>query len=156
MLTLLFNMNVLWEEYIYRILAKYKPKNYHIFAQNSKKFWENKTIRPDIVIRYKNDNSKENKVFIIDTKWKIIDAKKPSDNDLKQIFSYNLYWEAGKSMLLYPKISQKDSVFGDYHFKPELLDENRCKLGFINVLDNNIVRENKDIATEIYAKLNIV
>ena len=50
MLTLLFDMNKLWEEYIYRILQKHKPNGYQVSFQNSDKFWEHKTIRPDIVI----------------------------------------------------------------------------------------------------------
>ena len=95
MLTLLFDMNKLWEEYIYRILQKHKPENYSVSPQNSTKFWEHKTIRPDIVI--KDDKGEQ---FVIDTKWKIVDSNNPSDDDLKQMFTYNLYWKAEKSMLL--------------------------------------------------------
>ena len=70
MLTLLFDMNKLWEEYIFRILYK----NYtelDIAPQNSQLFWENKKIRPDIVI------TKGKEKFVIDTKWKIINNDSP-------------------------------------------------------------------------------
>ena len=80
MLTLLFDMNKLWEEYIFRILYK----NYtelDIAPQNSQLFWENKKIRPDIVI------TKGKEKFVIDTKWKIINNDSPSDDDLKQMFT---------------------------------------------------------------------
>jgi 5-methylcytosine-specific restriction enzyme subunit McrC len=148
MLTLLFDMNKLWEEYIYRILQKYMPENYTISFQNSEIFWEHKTIRPDIVIK---DDKKEK--FVIDTKWKVVDSNNPSDNDLKQMFTYNLLWKAEKCMLLYPRVYQRDSEYGDYIFKRKKKAENKCKLGFVSVLDNGILRENKDVAKEIFQKL---
>lgn len=147
MLTLLFDMNKLWEEYIYRILQKHKPNGYEVFFQNFDNFWEHKTIKPDIVI---TNNQNEN--FVIDTKWKIIDAKKPSDDDLKQIFAYNLHWKAQKGMLLYPKIDQIDTKFGVYHYK-EL--ETKCKLGFVSVLQNGYLTKSIDLSNEIFKKFEI-
>lgn len=144
MLTLLFDMNKLWEEYIYRIIQKHKPEGYEVSFQNSDKFWEHKTIRPDIVI-----TSKGKEKFVIDTKWKIVDSNNPSDDDLKQMFTYNLHWETEKSMLLYPKINQEDSDFGIYHYNDL---KKKCKLGFVNVLHQNKLRENKDIVIEILSK----
>lgn len=147
MLTLLFDMNKLWEEYIYRILNKHKPKDYKVSYQNSNKFWENKTIRPDIVISNFNDQ------YIIDTKWKIVDSNNPSDNDLKQMFVYNLHWNSSKSLLLYPKVDQKDSEFGNFHFKHLENTLNQCKLGFIHLIENNTMRNSKDISDDIFLKL---
>jgi len=144
MLTLLFDMNKLWEEYIYRILQKHKPTGYQVSFQNKTDFWETKTIRPDIVIV-----SDIGEKFIIDTKWKIIDAKKPSDDDLKQMFTYNLHWEAEKSMLLYPKINQTDTRFGIFHYN-EL--ETKCKLGFIDILENGSIKKGNNISNEIFKK----
>lgn len=132
MLALLFDMNKLWEEYVYRMLQKGKPDNYKVEFQNSQKFWESKTIRPDIVVT-KTDSDQEEK-FVIDTKWKVIDYRNPSDDDLKQMYAYNIYWNAGKSMLLYPKIQDYPEKFGTFH--KGKADGNACKLGFINVLDD--------------------
>ena len=144
MLTLLFDMNKLWEEYIYRILQKHKPEGYKVSFQNSDKFWEHKTIRPDIVITSKTET------FIIDTKWKIVEANKPSDDDLKQMFTYNLHWEAEKSMLLYPKVNQEDSKYGEYYYN-EL--KKKCKLGFVSVLDGSKIKEGQVLSQEIFDKL---
>lgn len=144
MLTLLFDMNKLWEEYIYRILQKHKPEGYEVSFQNSDKFWEHKTIRPDIVI---TTNIKEK--FVVDTKWKIVDTMNPSDDDLKQMFTYNLHWGAEKSMLLYPKVNQEDSAFGVYHYNGL---KKKCKLGFVSVLENSSLRSSKAIVTEILDK----
>lgn len=146
MLTLLFDMNKLWEEYIYRILQKYKPNGYQVSFQNSDKFWEHKTIRPDIVI-----TNEENKNFVIDTKWKIINANNPSDDDLKQMFTYNLHWNAEKTLLLYPKIDQEDSKFGTFYF-----NNNKCKLGFINILDSNNLINQEIVATTIFEKFELI
>lgn len=155
MLTLLFDMNKLWEEYIYRILQKHKPEGYQVSFQNSNKFWEHKTIRPDIVI--KNNLSE---TFVIDTKWKIIDANNPSDDDLKQMFTYNLHWKAEKSLLLYPSIGQiEKSDFGNFHYKSQFeisheskLFKNQCKLGFVSVLSNGKLKNTESISKEIFAK----
>ncbi|WP_444671079.1 McrC family protein [Flavobacterium columnare] len=146
MLTLLFDMNKLWEEYIYRILQKHKPVGFSVSFQNSDKFWEHKTIRPDIVI-----TSDDNHTFVIDTKWKIIDAKKPSDDDLKQMFTYNLHWEAEKSMLLYPKVNQEDTKFGEFHYNGL---EKKCKLGFVEILEDNVLKDASVISESIFQKLN--
>lgn len=144
MLTLLFDMNKLWEEYIYRILQKHKPKEYQISYQNSDRFWNNKTIRPDIVI-----TNEKNEKFVIDTKWKIINATSPSDDDLKQMFTYNLHWNAEKSMLLYPKVNQEDSGFGLFHYNDLA---KKCKIGFVNIVSNSEYRKTIEISDEIFQK----
>jgi 5-methylcytosine-specific restriction enzyme subunit McrC len=144
MIALLFDMNKLWEEYIYRILVKNVSEEYKVSYQNSEDFWEYKTIRPDIVITTKNQT------YIIDTKWKIVENNNPSDNDLKQMFTYNLHWKAEKSLLLYPRIDQKDSKFGNYHYNGL---ENKCKLGFVNLISNEgKLRSGEELTIEILDK----
>lgn len=144
LLTLLFDMNALWEEYIFRILQKHKTDEIEVSFQNSDKFWENKRIRPDIVLKT------EYETFVIDTKWKIIEANNPSDNDLKQMFVYNLHWKAEKTLLLYPKTNQIDSNFGTFHF--DNLGK-KCKLGFVDITNESTIKNSKIVATEIYEKL---
>jgi 5-methylcytosine-specific restriction enzyme subunit McrC len=89
MLALLFDMNKLWEEYIYRMLLKVEDPSIKVSFQKWDKFWENKIIKPDIVVT-KNEIINDElirKEYIIDTKWKIIDPTEPGDNDLKQMFA---------------------------------------------------------------------
>lgn len=135
MLTLLFDMNKLWEEYIYRMLVRSADANTKISFQNKQKFWESRTIRPDLVVTHKIGDQKE--TFVIDTKWKMLDASnpKPSDDDLKQMYSYNLYWDAKRSMLLYPHSNKSSEKFGSFWKGRENPNENQCKVGFINVLN---------------------
>ncbi|WP_172914990.1 McrC family protein [Capnocytophaga canis] len=144
LLTLLFDMNTLWEEYIFRILQKHKTDEMQLSFQNSDKFWENKSIRPDIVLKTNQET------FVIDTKWKIIEANNPSDEDLKQIFVYNLHWKAEKALLLYPKIQQTDSHFGLFHYNNL---GKKCKLGFVDITWEGCVKNSKVLANEVFSKL---
>ena len=137
MLALLFDMNKLWEEYIYRMLLKVDDPSIKVSFQNRDEFWENKIIKPDIVITKTEIVKKEliRKEYIIDTKWKIIDPTEPGDNDLKQMFAYNMYWNAEKSMLLYPSSKVLTTNFGKFHKGKQT--DNLCKLGFVNIIDNH-------------------
>jgi 5-methylcytosine-specific restriction enzyme subunit McrC len=147
MIALLFDMNKLWEEYIYRVLQNSQNSDFEISFQNSDSFWENKTIRPDLVLNKKGTNEK----YIIDTKWKIVDAQNPSDDDLKQMFAYNIYWNTGKSILLYPGAEDLEEKFGNFHKGRQ--GGNQCKVGFINVL-NETGELDRQIAERILGKLS--
>jgi 5-methylcytosine-specific restriction enzyme subunit McrC len=152
MLALLFDMNKLWEEYIYRMLKRCETSDVKIKEQKSKPFWERKTIRPDIVVDINTNGSTQ--TYVIDTKWKIPDAADPADNDLKQMFAYNLYWNAGKSMLLYPRHANQSDVEGSFAQLQERLGDNQCRLGFVDVLKDGIL--NKEIGEEILGKMGVI
>jgi 5-methylcytosine-specific restriction enzyme subunit McrC len=152
MLTLLFDMNKLWEEYIYRMLVRSKPDHIEVNPQEKQKFWENRRVMPDIVIREKNSIGTE--TYIIDTKWKVLDhlKPKPNDDDLKQMYVYNLYWNAKKSMLLYPSSNNAEESYGSFWKGRENPSENQCKVGFVNIL-NTDSSLNYSIGEEILSKL---
>lgn len=147
-LALLFDMNDLWEEYIYRQLNKSKPANWVVRSQNSKQFWKlnssngYKTVRPDIVIH----NETTDKKIILDTKWKIPNNNIPADADLKQMFVYNEYWIGKNALLLYPNASY--SEMPEYHEglfvkKKMALTTHGCGVMKIAILDkNNITLDN--------------
>ena len=146
LLTLLFDMNALWEEYIFRILQKHKKDEEKVFSQESKRFWKNKCIRPDIIFKTKKET------FVIDTKWKIIETNNPSDEDLKQMFVYNLHWDAEKTLLLYPKTGQTDSSFEEFHYD-KLDKKKKCKTGFVDITEGGSIKSSEKIAEEIFSKL---
>ena len=147
----MFDMNVLWEEYVFRLMRKYKPKGVEVSAQRSKKFWNNITARPDVVIR------KGEETFIIDTKWKLVDSNKPSIDDLRQIFAYNHLWKSRRSLLLYPGTGKKELDYSPYTTSAftDGGDRNECKIAFINVLDyhNKLDKSKSDFALAIFEKL---
>ncbi len=101
LMAILFDMNTLWEKFIYRELKSQETLlGYKVFYQEKKLFWENRTIRPDLVIQKDGQN------IVLDTKWKIPDAKGPSDEDLKQMYVYNQHWDCDLSLLIYPSANQ--------------------------------------------------
>jgi len=158
MLALLFDMNKLWEKYIYKKLKEKENEDLRVLYQANDLFWESKSIYPDIVIEkkqtIKNSEGKTETVwepYIIDTKWKLINVSKPSDDDLKQMYVYNMYWNSPKSLLLYPKFGDAtDSGFGKYH--KGKTGDNHCKIGFLSVLDENGFL-NQQIAEQVLSKL---
>jgi 5-methylcytosine-specific restriction enzyme subunit McrC len=67
------------------------------------------------------------------------------------MYAYNIYWDAGKCMLLYPKTQEYPEKFGTFHKGRE--NGNTCKLGFINVLDDT-GKLDLEIGRVILDKLN--
>ncbi len=95
---MLFDMNRLWEEFIYVTLRTFMS-SYSVTAQVRRGFWQKKCIKPDIVIRDENDSDK---LYVLDTKWKQPDKMWPADADLHQMYVYYKYFNADKVALLYP------------------------------------------------------
>lgn len=155
MMALLFDMNKLWEKYIYKKLKEKESDDLTVNYHDQKLFWEDKRIFPDIVVRKKlpdaEDHEKQWETYVIDTKWKLVEVSNPSDADLKQMYVYNLYWDSPKSMLLYPKSGEvKDGQFGKFYKGRD--GENYCKIGYVNVLESAGTL-NLNIAKEIFEKL---
>lgn len=114
-LALMFDMNRLWERYVYKILKKELGGKYIVREKIGKQFWQPDggnvaKVYPDIVVY---DKDGKNVITVLDTKWKNISGSKPSDDDLKQMFVYNLYYGCLHSALLYPYVNQT-SIAGKY------------------------------------------
>ena len=140
-------LDKLWKEYIYKILLKIEDSSINVSFQNRDKFWEEKIIKPDIVItktEFINEKKVETK-YIIDTKWKVKEYPEPDDDDLKQMYVYNMYWKSERSMLLYPTSKDLTTKFGKFHKGRE--ENNLCKLGFIKVMKGLVL--NSNIGNEI-------
>ena len=132
MISLLFDMNELWEEFIYIQLRNYLEQNeinWTIEAQSRKPFIGFHYLKPDIVLTNKITNEK----IVIDTKWKLGD-KYVSIQDLRQVYTYGRYWNAEKVMLLYPG-NNSNSDFRKFVNSNDTVSH-KCKIGFVNVMDN--------------------
>ena len=117
---LLFPMETLFESYIAVHLKKAlnhsnytlsaQDKTYHLF-DSPKKF----LMKPDIVIK----NNKSDKIFIMDTKWKILSDTKAnygiSQADMYQMYAYQKKYASENITLLYPK-TEKIEQIADIHF----------------------------------------
>ncbi len=104
--SLLFSMEKVFESYVYHeIRKKFVPNGwsckgqehkYHLFVEPQKQF----ALRPDIVLR------KENRVIILDTKWKNLSPKEKnygiSQADMYQMYAYSKKYKTPDVWLLYP------------------------------------------------------
>jgi 5-methylcytosine-specific restriction enzyme subunit McrC len=119
------------------MLLKANHEGITVSFQNKQKFWESRTIKPDIVLLHETEFGTN--TYVVDTKWKVLDINypKPSDDDLKQMYAYNLYWNAKKSMLLYPNSNSANESFGKFWKGAPTPEDNQCKVGFVSVLDEN-------------------
>ena len=147
-LAIMFDMNALYETYIYhklKVLEFYNeiPIN-RVIAQNRRPFWETRGVRADILIETPNGN------FIIDTKWKILKDDKPSDDDLKQMLIYNVYFESSLSILLYPKTSVESG--SKKPFKHPLLQDKYCQVAFVDLFSREC-KLVKELGMRIYSEL---
>lgn len=140
-LAILFDMNRLFESYVYKTLKKcesiFYQQNLSVSSQNSKSFWGGKTICPDILLSYQIPDNKPVS-FIVDTKWKIIPEGDPSDNDLKQMFVYNFQFGVRKSILFYPKTDQSNRLVKNYETSEFAKDiKHGCELYFVDLFDED-------------------
>ncbi len=142
-LALMFDMNKLWEAYVFKMLKKQLVGKFIVRAQVGANFWLPKggrtiKIYPDIVIY---DLSGENVITILDTKWKNISGNnRPSDDDLKQMFVYNLNYDCVHSALLYPSTSQS-TVTGTYFIN----SHGSCSLVFLA-----LVKEEESLKLQLF------
>lgn len=125
-IALMFDMNKLWEEYVYVMLRRHLT-NCEVTPQDHKELWTSniatKRIKPDIVINNK---------YVLDTKWKLPD-KTPSDADLHQLYTYLKFFKATKVALVYPATSQSKIIKGS--FEEETNPKPSCDMIFIQMSD---------------------
>ena len=121
----MFDMNKLWEKFVYVSLRKHKKSHRTITEQTIKNFWQSEQgaiskIKPDIVI-----NNQKNDCVVLDTKWKNLNSANPSLDDLRQMFVYHEYFNAKKVALIYP--GKKDFMCGNFlHNKTEKTELKKC------------------------------
>lgn len=101
-LALMFDMNALWERFVYISLKKYLH-NANITAQIVKPYYRLDghhavRLQPDIHIRIGQTD------YIIDTKWKLPASNKPGHTDLQQMYAYTKYFQSSKTILCYPGV----------------------------------------------------
>ncbi len=152
-LALMFDMNVLWESFVYLSLKKHT--GWSIKAQATKNFWKpdngyRSKIVPDIWISMNGEH------YILDTKWKNLNGSNPSPDDLRQMYVYHEYYAARKVALIYPG-ERKDPVKGRYISCDDnisLLDK-ECSIITLSV-EANIKVWQKQICTSLDEWIQVV
>lgn len=154
-LALMFDMNVLWEKFVFKSLRKHKQPNFSLKEQVNKYFWKSEAdhtkvkMTPDIVI----ENTESNVNYVLDTKWKNLNDKNPSPEDLRQLYVYQKYFKAKHVALIYPgKESCKSGVFLD-----ESGLNNRCSVICLEIPEGNhqIDQFQKQISKFIQHKITL-
>lgn len=155
-LAIMFDMNHLWETYIYAMLSR-ANKNYDyqwgITPQAKRKFWKHPdnwsyNLKPDFFLL--NENNK--KALIMDAKWKF--RANTSIDDVRQLYAYGNFFSAHERYLLYPDflnktepILKKDGFFYNEN-TGETSSTNICGFLFIDLIDQ-ADQLNKNIGVHI-------
>lgn len=137
-LAILFDMNALFERYVFAEMKRaerhFKDFNLHLSAQNPRRFWGRRTIRPDIVADFQMDG--ESRRMVLDTKWKTLQSPQPADDDLRQMYAYNLHFGSQRAVLIYPRAICQDPVYDTYSFGDVLAGYvHGCGLEFVELFD---------------------
>ncbi len=125
LLTLLFDMNLLFEEYVYQRLRR---AGLWVQRQQSHPFWNRRNIRPDILLHL------DNQTIVLDTKWKVLRRVSPSMQDVQQAFVYAQYFGARKTVLLYPDVYGLDDLPPLPFQLPQRPDTCFCQVHFAKIL----------------------
>lgn len=150
-LALMFDMNVLWEQFVYVSLRKNISNSTRIAGQNTKNFWKplsgyRSKMKPDIVL-----NGGTEDCVVLDTKWKILHGYNPSPQDLRQMFVYMKYYGAKKVALVYPG-SENRNQSGQYYDHTtqdsKILSDEECSVISIGV-EKDIMWWQKEISERI-------
>jgi 5-methylcytosine-specific restriction enzyme subunit McrC len=147
-LALMFEMNYLWEAFVYKSLLRYKPEGVSVREQVYKKFWKNESgygtgMQADIVISTGTEN------FVLDTKWKNLGDYNPSPEDLRQLYTYGHYYNAQKVALVYP--GESDIKEGSFYPTENDNTKRSCSVITLNVNDN-ILKWQQKIACCIFGE----
>ena len=147
LLAILFNMDQLFEQFVCLQLRhgarQHGYEEIRIRAQQGKTFWMRKQIRPDIMIEdYRRYPCRK---MILDTKWKLPEASKPNDADLRQIFTYNLHFGADRGALIYPRCFGEEGCHGAFAQSLALPPgyEHNCEMYYVELFDHegNLARD---------------
>jgi 5-methylcytosine-specific restriction enzyme subunit McrC len=93
--------------------------------------------------------NRNNERYIINAQWKSLIGGMPSTHDLRQMYVYNEYWGAIKSLLLYPSINSTQPHFSNFENKSDGDVFHQCGIGFVSIFNHDSSRLNREIRKEI-------
>jgi len=151
---LLFDMNLLFESYVYDYLKRngnfdditaQHREHYLAYENDSGKF----RLKPDIVINH------QSKTIIADTKWKILSEEKNyngvAQSDMYQLYAYGTKYEKCENMYLIYPYDRLDMQTSYQYFKNEQNEEKKelhLDILFFDVVDDKSIF-NKNVIDRI-------
>lgn len=145
-LALLFDMNLLFEEYLFRQLLHWKTDKVKVERQQSRVFWGQNRLRPDLVLATTGDR------WVLDTKWRILHSSQPSAEELRQIYVYCDYFKAKQGALIFPRTGsgQRSITQAFAPFPESNVQDRKCHLYFAQVVTSE-GRLNRELGKELLA-----
>ncbi|HUX22096.1 MAG TPA: hypothetical protein VMW69_12715 [Spirochaetia bacterium] len=132
LLAIMFDMNRLFETTVRELLRGESRKNAQgikVLPAPRTTFWKGVDLLPDIVIE------KDDRRVVVDTKWKTPGEGGVSEHDLRQIFTYGLYFGAARVILLYPRKDNEHAIeaaFEPFQGCPDL--QLSCSLAYADLV----------------------
>jgi 5-methylcytosine-specific restriction enzyme subunit McrC len=128
---LLFDMNALWESWLTeRLQRETSNSGWRLIPQKNAIFWRSsrstkKWIRPDLLLHPPVDWGGQEMTFlggtvvakgktVLDAKWKVPAKLSPSDEDLRQLYTYNLQFGCSAGWLVYPQVFGYPAISGRF------------------------------------------
>jgi len=101
-----------------------------IVPKPKKQYWKLSGCRPvglepDIII------IKDDTAFVIDTKWKVLDYPRPSEDDLRQMYAYTKYFHSDHTLLCYP--GSDSHLLGKFYDEENLKEKYNCSVVTIGI-----------------------
>lgn len=141
---LMFDMNMLFEEYVGRVLQSvYRTHRLTVSRQGPRRHLATRTsgkaafeLRPDVVAC-----SNEGVQWIVDTKWKRLDAERSRDGvssaDMYQMAIYTRQYDAKHVVLLYPHFAGLDNKEPGLResYLLEGIESHRVSVGTLDLCD---------------------
>ena len=120
-------MSQVFELLIYYHLQKLSQDYlFTLHYQPQRSFWKSRNLRPDFLLDFGLQHK-----LIIDTKWKVLETPEPSDENLRQIFTYTQHFQAKRGILLYPKVDNLSPVA--HKFISEIANPSSGEVRFISL-----------------------
>ncbi|WCL81543.1 restriction endonuclease [Saprospira sp. CCB-QB6] len=127
----LLPMPQLFEQYLAVSLGAISPQSWTLSLQAQKPFWESRQLRADCCWE-----DAYGKRILIEVKWKLLEQNLPSEQDLRQIYTYQQEWSAEEGWLVYPaplgRAKMKSAPFASGKGRARLLEVPLVQNGQLN------------------------
>ena len=146
-LAMLFDMNMVFEEFVYRRLRRLaRAQGFVVHRQTPRSLWGETKVRPDIVVELPDQGGR----VVIDTKWKVLTSPRPAAPDLHQLYVYNQLFQARRGILLYPNVHHLPMQ----HRRFEGPGDSYAEVNFISIAEDTQARLNPQLDEALLALLS--
>lgn len=158
-ITLIWDMNKLFEEFVFEIMKKFKDKlGYKLVAQKGRRLLKNDTSKKRntfIDIMVEKGDGEELERIVLDTKYKkFVSSDNFSNADVFQVSTYCLLHNANKAVLIYPRWNKEVPKVSSFKLNT---DEKDIKIDFktIDLCYTNLKQHLEKILDDIKEILKV-